>query len=353
MMENDKKKAALRAKNYVLYRRIKTQRMQVDRYIAGLRVELSTAEEEEKPDNKMISSIQKALTELNARVKILIASQKRARNAATAPRYRIEGRVKGGARGRRTLETKRQKSTGAVEAGSKLSSEKRVEGIGEEDVSRIDDVHDMLLQALRHRDGGIEQGLIITVVQLLMPLTGLPDGAVLRENLPPENALLKSKGYVGFTVKEWAGRQDIDIVALFRFHRQRFEQLFRVLTDGQLARVQRASDAAKKRLSQLNQQIEGLNGGQSSNEQGTTGDASSTDPPSGARQKLAQQLADVVNAFNDGPQNNADYSKTAAALKALLDKTDASTSSKLKAEIQTAQHRLQEASVENRVSASD
>lgn len=251
------------------------------------------------------------------------------------------------------MDTKRQKSAGAVEAGSKLSSEKRVEGIQKEDVSRIEEVKDMLLQVLRYRDGEIEQGLIVTVVQLLMPLTGSPDGAVLREDLPPENALLKSKGYVGFTVKEWAGRQDIDIVALFRFHRQRFEQLFRVLTDGQLARVQRASDAAQKRLSQLNQQIEGLNGGQSSNEQGTTGDASSTDPPSGAKQPLEQQLADLVNAFNDGPQNNADYSKTAAALKALLDKTDASTSSKLKAEIQTAQHRLQEASVENRVSASD
>ena len=71
--------------------------------------------------------------------------------------------------------------------------------------------------------------MLVKVVELLTPLTALIDGAVRRSDLSTEQALQNAHGYIGITTSLWSGRQDLDIIALYKHQRQHFEQLHTIL----------------------------------------------------------------------------------------------------------------------------
>lgn len=237
-MEADRRKASLRAKNYVLYRRLRFQRKQIERYVAELQAAVVDEQRVTKPDQNKIGKLQGVKAQLESRIQMFIEPQRRARVASSAPRYKLEGRVKGGYLGKRDMsKRKRQKSAAVTTTSALLESQQRLAGLDKEEISRIEQVESLLKFLLRRRDDETAQGLLVTIVQLLSPFTGLQSGAVTRSDLPPEQALKHARGYVNVTTSQWMGRQDVDLIALYRFHRQHFEQLARLLDDWRKARV--------------------------------------------------------------------------------------------------------------------
>ena len=263
-MEADRRKSALRAKNYVMYRRLRFQRKQIEKYVSQVQAEIAEEQRVANPDQDKITQLQGVKSSLEARRALIIEPQKKARVASSAPRYKLEGRVLGGYLGKRDMsKRKRQRSVALTTAAARLESEQRNAGLDTEDISRIQRVESLLKFLLRLQDDEEAQGLLTTIVQLLSPLTGLPSGAVSRSDLPPEQALKHARGYINVTTKEWAGRQDLDLVALFHFHRQHFEQLAHLLDDWRKARVLKQladqKQESAQRMQLIDERLEQLN----------------------------------------------------------------------------------------------
>ena len=144
----------------------------------------------------------------------VVDPQRKARVAASAPWSRLEGRVKGGYLGPRDMKNRKR-----TKLPNPLSSEDRLIGLKDDAVSRIGFIQAMLKLLLRKRSGSLEQSVLVKVIQLLTPLTALVDGSVRRSDLPIEQALRNANGYIGITTSLWSGRQDLDIIALYKHHR--------------------------------------------------------------------------------------------------------------------------------------
>ena len=207
MMEADRRKALLRARNYVLYRKFKMQRAQIEGYVAELRAEIAAEQQAATPDTDTITKLEGVKASLESRIALIIEPQRKARVASSAPRYKLEGRVKGGYLGKRTSTNKRSKGASSSDASIRLDSQQRIAGLKDGEISRIEQLESLLKFLLTHRDSEEAQGLIVTVVQLLSPLTALPSGAVTRSDLPSQQAIKQARGYVGMTTSEWGGRQ--------------------------------------------------------------------------------------------------------------------------------------------------
>ena len=143
--------------------------------------------------------------------------------AASAPRYKAEGRIKG-----KYGPHKRRKR---VKRGPSVSESERFARITPDQINRVKHVQGLLAFLLTKREETPAAGVVLEVVQLLSPLTGLPDGAVTRDDLPTESTL--PAGRMAMLAAQWGGRVDIDLVSLFTSHRATFEQLARVLSDWQ------------------------------------------------------------------------------------------------------------------------
>ena len=81
------------------------------------------------------------------------------------------------------------------------------------------------------------RAVVLEVIQILQPLTGLPSQAVMRSDLPPLTKI--REGFFPFRVDltaiEWGGRQDIDLIELYLHHAAQFEQVYRILGDWRAA----------------------------------------------------------------------------------------------------------------------
>ena len=222
----DQKKAGSRAHNYVQYRMFRVRRKQLELSMAELKVTIHdalAAREAKSPDapsDEDLQSLQGLKAELEAASKALVEPQKRARVASAAPRDKLEGRVRGGYLGKRAPQ-KRAKSAAVP------SREERFADLEPDQIRRIEMTQALFRFLLGRRGDEIAPAFMLQVIQLLTQLTGLPSGAVVREDLPRELGL--DPGRLAITTAHWAGRQDVDLVALFLHHRQHFEQLAALL----------------------------------------------------------------------------------------------------------------------------
>ena len=78
-MEADRRKAALRAKNYVLYRRLRFQRKHIERNVAELQAAIVEEQRATKPDQDKVAKLQGVKAQLESRIQMLIEPQRRAR----------------------------------------------------------------------------------------------------------------------------------------------------------------------------------------------------------------------------------------------------------------------------------
>jgi hypothetical protein len=222
----DRKKAASRAHNYVQYRMFRMRRKQLEMSMAELKVTINdalAAREAKAPDapsDDALHTLQGLKAELEAASKALVEPQKRARVASAAPRDKLEGRVRGGYLGKRAPQKRAKRAAGP-------SREERFADLEPDQIRRIDAIQALFHFLLGQQGDEIAPAFMLQVIQLLTQLTGLPSGAVVREDLPRELGL--APGRLAITTTHWAGRQDVDLVALFRKHRQHFEQLVELL----------------------------------------------------------------------------------------------------------------------------
>lgn len=214
----DRRKAAARATAYVLYRTLLFRRQTLQQFAA----QVYAADE--------IQGSEELHRQLVAEIKSIIEPQRKARVASTAPRLRIESRSKTGRLGPR-------KARKRVSTDSDLPTrEERFAGLSAEAAIRIENVQGTISFLLLKRDEPAAASLVVRVVQLLAPLTGL-DGSVTRENLSTEAVRKRTDGSIALTASQWGGRQDIDLVLLFTRHRQHFEQLAQILREWRKKRI--------------------------------------------------------------------------------------------------------------------
>ena len=228
----DRKKAAARANAYVLYRTLLFRRQIIQQFALQVREEIEGTSVD-TDDAEAIAAVAKQrhlLAQLEAEVKSLIEPQRKARIASSAPRLRVESRSKTGRLGPR-------KARKRVHTESNLPTlEERFSGLSTEATIRIVNVQDSISFLLLRRDEPAAAALVVRVVQLLAPLTGL-DGSVTRENLSTEAVRKRTDGSIALTASQWGGRQDIDLVLLFTQHRQHFEQLAQILREWRKKRI--------------------------------------------------------------------------------------------------------------------
>ena len=221
----DRKKAAGRATAYVQYRTFLARRQVLQQYVTTVREEMNSSAVDTEDEKAAAAKRRQLLTQLEAEVKAMIEPQRKARVASSAPRLRVESRTKKGRLGPRSA---RKRVKAEI---TQPSREERFTGLNTEAVSRIEQVQDLMSFLLLKRGETAAATVVLRVVQLLVPLTGLPGGAMTREDLPSEAAMRHALGNVHLTASQWAGRQDIDLVALFTRHRQHYEQLSQLLMD--------------------------------------------------------------------------------------------------------------------------
>ena len=149
--------------------------------------------------------------------------------------------------------------------------------------------------------------MVLEVIQILQPLTGLPSQAVMRSDLPPLTKI--REGFFPFrvdlTASEWGGRQDIDLIELYLNHAAQFEQVYRILGDWDLSvkliKIQvRQEEQREAALQRQLDESEESDGGE--------------DPDLGT--PFAARLAPIVQRFNDSAQEEFDYKR---AIKTLRD----------------------------------
>ena len=162
---------------------------------------------------------------LETEIKSLIEVQRKTRIAASQPRYVVEGRTKAGYRGPRAT---RKRPT-----RRRMSINERMDMVSAEDIERVSALQGLISFFLTKRGEGPAIAVLVELVQLLGPLTGL-DGSVVREDLPPESKL--DEGSLAFIATEWGGRQDVDLVLLYQHHRATFEQIKKLLLGWQRRR---------------------------------------------------------------------------------------------------------------------
>ena len=195
------------------------------------------------------------------------------------------------------------------------SKKERFAGLESKEVERIEHVQGLLSFLLCKREEDGAGGVLLEVIQLLAGLTGLPDGAVVREDLPPERGLVASR--LALTSANWGGRQDIDLVKLLQHHRATFEQLARVLSDWRKQRIDRSRreraggcDGDIDHDTDLMEQRCALQAADRTAQeaQREEGSSSSAAAPSPAAEGPGQkELRRVVVAFNESPQQRADF----------------------------------------------
>ena len=140
----------------------------------------------------------------------------------------MEGRVKGGWLKR--VPHKRVKQAGNTSAGD------RTAGLSVADIKEIKRVEGLLTHMLsRREDEQSAKDAMVGVIQLLTQLAGT--GTVTRIDLPPISRLEKNTLAVIAADSDWGGRQDVDLVAMFKLHRVQFEQLLKMLLDWQRTRI--------------------------------------------------------------------------------------------------------------------
>jgi hypothetical protein len=128
-----------------------------------------------------------------------------------------------------------------VEVESDLPTrEERFAGLSKEATIRIENATETLSFLLLKRDERAAATLVVDVVQLLAPLTGL-DGAVKREDLSTNAAMKHMSGSLALVASQWGGKQDIDLVLLFTLHRQHFERLSEMLRSWRKKRARPSS----------------------------------------------------------------------------------------------------------------
>ena len=242
IMSADRKKAAYRAKKYVAYRVIIARRKQLTVELTGVNAEIARAQAEEAEDTERKWRALKL--ELENRIKAMVGPQRNARVASSAPRYRMEGRVKGGWLGKRVSRKRTKRGS--------TSDTNRMLGLSHADVGQITRVEGYFTHLLDRRADESARVVLIDIVQVLAQLTGLPNGAVSRTDLPPESRMEKNS--VAIIAADWGGRQDVDLVALYKYHREQFEQLLSMLVGWQRVRIDDARDENKQRMDHLEKQ---------------------------------------------------------------------------------------------------
>ena len=242
IMNADRKKAAYRAKKYVAYRVILARRKQLAIELTGVNAEIARAQADKAVEAE--SKWRALKLELEARIKEMVVPQRNARVASSAPRYRMEGRTKGGWLGKRVSQ-KRTKLLG------NSSTSDRTLGLSTADVNQIALVEGKLTQLLSHRAEEGARSVLVDIVQVLTSLTGLPNGAVSRTDLPPESRMEKNS--VAIISADWGGRQDVDLVAMYKYHRPQFEQMLKMLIGWQRVRIDRAKAANQEELDRIDE----------------------------------------------------------------------------------------------------
>ena len=240
IMNADRKKAAFRAKKYVAYRVILARRKQLAIELTEVNTEIAQAQAEEAEDREKKWRALKL--ELETRIKAMVGPQRNARVASSAPRYRLEGRTQGGWLGKRVSQkrTKRVRNTSASD---------RMLGLSATDLEKIARVESLLTLLLSNREKESARAVLVDIVQVLVQLTGLPNGAVSRTDLPPESRMEKNS--LAIIAADWGGRQDVDLVAMYKFHREQFEQLLKMLLGWQRGRMNSARAANEMELNRI------------------------------------------------------------------------------------------------------
>ena len=112
----DRKKAAARAKAYVIYRTLLFRRQIIQQFVVELREDIqgSTVDREDADAISELAKQRGLLAQLEAKIKAIIEPQRKARVASSAPRLRIEARTKarlGPRRVRKRVEAEAQKAS--------------------------------------------------------------------------------------------------------------------------------------------------------------------------------------------------------------------------------------------------
>lgn len=195
IMDADRKKAAFRSKKYVAYRVIKARRRQLTFELTDANAEIVRAQAEEATETEKKWRALK--TDLETRIKQMVVPQRNARVSSSAPRYRLEGRIKGGWLKR--VPQKRAKPLGNT------SSLDRMSDLTSSDVQEIRRVAGLLKLLLSNRGDDDAKSVLVDIVQVLVQLTGLPFGAVSRTNLSPESRM--EQNTFALIASDWGGRQ--------------------------------------------------------------------------------------------------------------------------------------------------
>ena len=166
--------------------------------------------------------------------------------AASAPRYKVEGRIKG--------KYGPRKPRKRVKKGPTVSEETRFAGLAPDEIDRIKLVQRVLVILLNNRENALAAGKVLETIQLLAPLTALPGGAVTRDDLNTESML--PPGQMAVLSAGWGGRQDIDLVALYTLHRATFEQLAHILAGWQRSRFEEVQASKEEEIEERIRQLE-------------------------------------------------------------------------------------------------
>ena len=236
IMTADRKKAAYRAQTYVVYRVILARRKQLAIELAEVNTAIAQAQAEKAVEAE--SKWRALKVELESRIKSMVVPQRNARVASSAPRYRMEGRVAGRWLGKRAS----QKRTKRL--GNSSTSDRTID-LSPADVKQISRVEGLLTQLLIHRAEEGARSVLVDIIQVLTSLTGLPSGAVSRTDLPPESRVEKNS--VKIISADWGGRQDVDLVAMHKYHSEQFEQLLNMLIGWQRVRILTGQKLTTKR----------------------------------------------------------------------------------------------------------
>jgi hypothetical protein len=312
-METDKKKAAGRAAHWVEYQWLLARRKQLEQILAELK-----AERFDTSDEAQVARLTTMINATHERIQAIVEPQRKARVGSFAPRYKIEGRIKGGWLAPRKRQLRRQGPSAEEARGIR---QQRLDALQEDDQVRVSELHS-LFGKLKQRALDEEESaraMIGQVVQILQPLTGRDSRAVLRSNLPSLRRIRDGSVplHVDLTAATWGGRQDIDLVALFQHHRAQFEQVYRLLSDwSTYDQSRRKERRGLRRASRLPVWHSHDN---SDDSDSGDGDA---DPDLGT--PFAAVLAPIVRRFNESEQNEDDLIRAITALRAWLEDRRAS-----------------------------
>ena len=281
------------------YHRILAQRKQLEQIRDDLRAEQQETEDEDKAE-RLGATIER----MEERIKALVEPQRKARVGAFAPRLKMEGRMKGGWLGQRKKQVRRQRPS--RDEFKELRRQKLAMVAGKWRVVELMKRFRRLKKRASEGDDA-SRAVVLEVIQILQPLTGLPSQAVMRSDLPPLTKI--REGFFPFrvdlTATEWGGRQDIDLIELYLHHAAQFEQVYRILGDWDLS-----VKLIKIQVRQEEQREAGLQRQLDESEESDGGE----DPDLGT--PFAARLAPIVQRFNDSAQEEFDYKR---AIKTLRD----------------------------------